>query len=753
VGDLTTGVNVATMGDVDREQTAFLERCRQPHLTVRKCFMTGKPCVYDEVVESRVRRFRFDGTQEPQGFMITPFRPNLNAFFEWSLSRFFRHRYKAQTEILQRADQARRTGYVVCEKICRQIQEAAFVVADVSVDNANVFYELGLAYGLEHKIIIVHDVNSDSARTLKREYFPDWMRSRIYEYPSLKPIPDKESFSQRFVVLGEGQLGEPRHNREPRIVMLDMGSKEPPAASGPAEDINLSFADVMKGAIGVSITEIADGLEGKNRSAQFLRMIRAMKTAEEVRDRQFETIRAAVDSSFCVLVRTSKEYPFSYFWLGYCHAIGKNVIPVWEVDEEDDQIDDLAFDIRALWHMVLARKEPTRVLPQLRDILTQMIESELGEWSRREFWSRILGRTRRVSIFTGALRNGSLSREMVGDWDLRAAAELMSYFSSHQQVATIESPIYQPENMAAPAPESGRPDKQVLQRMGDLLKGRNAIVIASPDVNPLTELVLGRLYGIPQEKLFQETFDLDLCPDATAAVKQRRGGSEAGQSLPRFFFQEEAFGPAECGDEESAPPAETAQRRGFRGNWLPEKGMLARYLSQSECAQEEFTLYAHLVIALNPFSEEGGDDGQPDSFVLVLNGISGPSTFALTQLLTGSGGSDHPVGGGDREPGQQADATVFDAEVEAERILSTILNYLEGSVVRRDDYYPSDSKGGPVGGFLGVQAIVEVTVGPSPETDKQELFDSRTVTRWKIVDESLKLIPRPVSRPISRSPE
>jgi hypothetical protein len=122
----------------------------------------------------------------------------------------------------------------------------------------------------------------------------------------------------------------------------------------------------------------------------------------------------------------------AYFWLGYCHAIGKNVIPVTVVDHLKDPVHDLAFDIRALWHMRFARLEPEMFVSELRDALRQMIESDFSEWSRKAFWNEITGKRGEVSIFTGALHNESLEREMTGDWDLRAVSELTSYLAGHQ---------------------------------------------------------------------------------------------------------------------------------------------------------------------------------------------------------------------------------------------------------------------------------------------------------------------------------
>jgi len=77
-----------------------------------------------------------------------PFTPHLETFCRWSLRPFLTQGYEFDDRRVQRADDVREIGYIVCEKICRKIQEADLVLADISLENANTFYEMGLAYGL-----------------------------------------------------------------------------------------------------------------------------------------------------------------------------------------------------------------------------------------------------------------------------------------------------------------------------------------------------------------------------------------------------------------------------------------------------------------------------------------------------------------------------------------------------------------------------------------------------------------------------
>jgi hypothetical protein len=243
---------------------------------------------------------------------------------------------------------------------------------------------------------------------------------------------------------------------------------------------------------------------------KYIHLVTGLKSTDQIKkDAGFQEVRQKLEQSFCTIIQTggSVSDPMAYFWLGYCHALGKNVISVTVVERANDDIDDLAFDLRALWHMSFIRKDPARFSQELEEIFQQMITSDFSEWSRRHFWDEVLGKRGKVSIFTGALHNEPIGREMIGDWDLRAASELTSYFASHQYRATIESPVYQIEQVTGGnIKQSSRVTEDVyIAELQQMLRGKNCIVIASPDVNPLTEILLGKLYSVDSKMWFKSS--------------------------------------------------------------------------------------------------------------------------------------------------------------------------------------------------------------------------------------------------------
>ena len=77
----------------------------------------------------------------------------------------------------------------------------------------------------------------------------------------------------------------------------------------------------------------------------YFTQIRMLRDAKEIaRDAPFQEILAKVEESFCAIIKTGGNYcnPMMYFWLGYCHSRGKNVIPLTIVDDENSNVDDLA---------------------------------------------------------------------------------------------------------------------------------------------------------------------------------------------------------------------------------------------------------------------------------------------------------------------------------------------------------------------------------------------------------------------------
>jgi hypothetical protein len=600
---------------------------------------------------------------------------------------------------------------VICNKICKRIQESDFVIADISLPNPNVFYELGLAYGLRQKIVLIHHEKSDFGKRTA-----DDLKAKAYTYKDLAPIQPKDfPLSQYIWPMTSPEMP---HHGVPQVLVVHL---EEEAVKPPEDDIALDFTTHVCAAVGVSIFEIEKKLtDDEIPLAAYRDQVRELRTARVIaRGTSFQDLAAQIRSSFCTIIKTggkkrkptspetgdsgdaSRPEPMTYFWLGYCHAIGRNVIPVAVLDKEGEDLEDLAFDIRALWHMTFYRSQANRFAPQLQDTLHQMIVTDFSEWSRKRFWDQVLAKPDEVSIFTGALHIEQFSREMVGDWDLRSVSELTSYLASHQCRARIESPVYQ----VKPEFLTGENKEGFVDELIGLLRNKNCILIASPDVNPLTEIVLGAVYGIPRSEWFTNSKAADRTPSAVVAFKRKAkpvGTSSDGANAEFAFYRDTYVNEGE------------APQRGFRSQILTGGVVMEEFVSQTETDKmRQFHVYGHLLIAPNPFRDKGSDR----KYIIVLNGISGPATFALTQVLTGGVSTEF------------VSYTGFKPKSEAEAAVQKITEDL--AMMTRGD-------------FAGVQYIYDVTVGPPPDvvsggasaSQSHKTYDWRRVIRWDRIEAS-----------------
>lgn len=145
----------------------------------RRCFMTGEYCSKQTNIQKA--RKKLYGKQQSQeklsisAFVIMNFSDMSDVMYKWCLQPFIEsltkylymdveHKklYCCTTEKedpieglkkvdeiqVVRSDSDPASNYVICSRICQQMQIADLVVVDVSSQNANVFYEFGMAVAL-----------------------------------------------------------------------------------------------------------------------------------------------------------------------------------------------------------------------------------------------------------------------------------------------------------------------------------------------------------------------------------------------------------------------------------------------------------------------------------------------------------------------------------------------------------------------------------------------------------------------------
>lgn len=163
----------------------------------RKCFMTGEYCSKQASIQRE--RSELHKENEINAFVIMSFSDMTDVVYEWRIKRFIKklkmylafdkdrnriccskeklgdetqfisskinkeeNEFEDKNEIkyyrvkeihVERGDSDVASNYVMCSRVCQRIQIADLIVVDVSHQNPNVFYELGMAIALGKMIL------------------------------------------------------------------------------------------------------------------------------------------------------------------------------------------------------------------------------------------------------------------------------------------------------------------------------------------------------------------------------------------------------------------------------------------------------------------------------------------------------------------------------------------------------------------------------------------------------------------------
>lgn len=154
----------------------YCRKSTQYSIYSRQCFVTGELCSKQSNVHKE--RERLHSAQEINAFVVMNFSDMSDVVYKWKLRSFIeslkKHLYLnpkiheiacvaggkedlptlgAQEGTWEpvnkinvvRADSHTASNYIICNRVCQQMQIADLVIVDVSVENTNVFYEFGMA--------------------------------------------------------------------------------------------------------------------------------------------------------------------------------------------------------------------------------------------------------------------------------------------------------------------------------------------------------------------------------------------------------------------------------------------------------------------------------------------------------------------------------------------------------------------------------------------------------------------------------
>ena len=149
---------------MESNRTEAKQDCVYSH----RCFMSGEYC--SKHVNIQKERKRLHDSSKINAFVIMNFSNMSDVVYNWKIKPFIESLKKylvlkgnqiiCQTTPVEkiqdgeravkeinviRADSNYASNYVVCNRVCQQMQIADLIIVDVSSENTNVFYEFGMA--------------------------------------------------------------------------------------------------------------------------------------------------------------------------------------------------------------------------------------------------------------------------------------------------------------------------------------------------------------------------------------------------------------------------------------------------------------------------------------------------------------------------------------------------------------------------------------------------------------------------------
>lgn len=150
----------------------------------RRCFMTGEYCSQKTNIQHERRKlYKNKNGITISAFVIMNFSDMADVVYKWRVEVFVEtikkylyfdennHRLycrakencmpkgnnyiKVDKINVIRADSDPASNYIICSRICQQMQIADLIIVDVSSQNPNVFYEFGMAVSLDKLILPV----------------------------------------------------------------------------------------------------------------------------------------------------------------------------------------------------------------------------------------------------------------------------------------------------------------------------------------------------------------------------------------------------------------------------------------------------------------------------------------------------------------------------------------------------------------------------------------------------------------------
>jgi hypothetical protein len=476
-----------------------------------RCFITNRDCKFEPKEERHepaqaagAPDVSLDQLPASSVFMISPFGFPFDDLFHEGVERTIN---RPGSEVVTRADQSLQLGYVMCQRICRKILDARWVFADLTEPNGNVYYELGLAYGMNRGIVLL---SSQRSTNPYRQSFEDHGIPML-TYSDLAQLKSKEAY-ERHLRLAYRLSKNDRQALEPHAVL----EKPPSILNVQAEDcpsLNLHHDAIDRaikhhnGAIDDYNSHNPEGKPPRHRLEDCHIETLSVGKVPDIR----EAVGRIAQAKICLFDTThyeDKPNAIIFFLLGVAHAAEREVIPL----TNQPLSRNVPFDIRGLWQVNFEKADQLRSgLEQILPQIDEAFKKDKADYPYRRVWDPFLGhdvsdpslRHKKIHVITCARkalpsvdRDGRTDIDM---WDFTSVSELSVFIA--QKYETTEVLIEKPKNKEELG-ELKRLDMEAFHNaLRSDIKGKDCLIIGSPDVSDYAEVVLADLYGVQPHKI------------------------------------------------------------------------------------------------------------------------------------------------------------------------------------------------------------------------------------------------------------
>jgi len=617
-----------------------------------KCFVNDSECLEDRnVIDNKI-------------FVVMPFGHPFDDVYELIKDAALSDGFE-----ITRADRVPQIGFVMCNKICKQIQQAKYIIVDITKNNLNVFYEFGLSYALRKKIILIGSIPIKDALTF------DLVGKDKADYIQYKELEDVQNIIKK---IKHGDINvcsfsdEPQDNMQKSIL-----------------SVNLHKDNILSRLQYKSVEEAETKITSKWKK-------NILEIGNNV---SIKRLCKKIIKNKIIVLDTTPRSPIIYFFLGLGHGFEREMVPVTYMSTIENKV---PFDVAALWHVIFQDKDD--LAENLIHIFKKINDTWQEENKRSElkkFWKPIICsitkmKKPRIKIIVCArpwlrkLKDDELLgkgkneeyRASVDRWDYHSVAVLSSFLPTLIPNISIEQETISGfDDISEMSPL--QLEEKISKIEKDFIKNENCIIVGSPEANDVSEIALAKIFNIPpyrglargvqfinneevdensirtllnkqiliKDNIDQEYIYFNKAIENITQLKKRLEKSGVKKTSPILKIWGETYGKSRrhrkngfviskisVFRDHSITPITSSfhvSPEAKEGN-ISDEGIF--YLEDSNfenihkaykndpVKKNKFNEYGLLTIAQNPTNE--------DKFIIVLSGFSGPSTFAMAKLIS-----------------------------------------------------------------------------------------------------------------------